>query len=695
MSFYSELKRRNVFRVSIAYLLISWVLLQGADFGLDLIDAPNWVIQVLFLLAAIGLPAVLIFAWVFEMTPEGIKRESEIDRSQSLTSVTGRKLDRVIIAILTLALAVLVLERFYSPGKDQDAQVVSEGTEATDVAESNASVFKPAPEKSIAVLPLVNRSVRAEDAFFAEGIHDELLTQLSRISALKVISRTSVMGYAGTTKRMTEIGDELGVATLLEGGVQRAGDRVRINVQLIEAATDEHLWAEVYDRELTTDNLFDIQTDITTAIASALQAVLTGEERQSLEEKLTDNVEAYGHYLRARANAAVYGRDVAAIDTTIASYQRAIELDPKFAAAYSAMSIDYSERHWINPETNDDAEKARAALEQAQRLAPNSVETLSAAGYYHYWGNRDYDTALNAFDQALLRKPGSALALRGRAYVLRRMGRLDEALESFRKAISLDPLHAQMRVDMAYTLTSSGEIMEALASVSKANAVGTPSYFGLGVQADILTLIGRFEECREVLGPLHPEMSAYMLNSYYFLVRTSRNPEWTKQLLAFLEENHPDINTPFQDRLITANLLWRQGSSDALDISLNGLGDKLAELERNAEHPEQVEDLLVSRMTYHALLGEREALQEAMEQYRQTVRPDAMKPVEQGEDITLAYAMVGDFQTALDRIEQVTNEFGPWEFARYGPDALFDPIREDPRFLALQDRYRRWLESIQ
>ncbi len=180
-------------------------------------------------------------------------------------------------------------------------------------------------DKSIAVLPLVNRSVQPEDAFFAEGLHDELLTQLSRISALKVISRTSVMGYAGTTKRISEIGEELGVATLLEGGVQRSGNRVRINVQLIDAATDEHLWAEVYDRELTADNLFDIQSDITRAIANALQAVLTGEEQQNLDQKPTDNVEAYAYYLRGKAAAKEYGRTTLEIDNSITSYQAAID----------------------------------------------------------------------------------------------------------------------------------------------------------------------------------------------------------------------------------------------------------------------------------------------------------------------------------------------------------------------------------
>ncbi len=249
-------------------------------------------------------------------------------------------------------------------------------------------------EKSIAVLPLVNRSINAEDAFFAEGLHDELLTQLSRISALRVISRTSVMGYAGTTKRIPEIARELGVKTLLEGGVQRSGSRVRINVQLIDAANDEHLWAEVYDRELTADNLFDIQSDITQAIAKALQAVLTGEEQQSLEQKPTENFEAYAYYLRGKAESRGYGRQTQDIDRTIASFQVAIDLDPQFAAAYAALAIDWTERFWGTNKLGSELQHALKALQQAQALAPESSETLTAEGYYHYWGHLDYAQAI-------------------------------------------------------------------------------------------------------------------------------------------------------------------------------------------------------------------------------------------------------------------------------------------------------------
>ena len=238
MSFFEELKRRNVFRVGIAYTVSAWVLLQVVDLVLDNIAAPEWVMKVFMLAVGVGLPLALILAWAFEMTPEGLKREKAVSPDQSITPQTGRKLDRIIIVSLGVAVAFLLIDRFLNaPGEVEPTADTT--TESVQVVPADDTPIHVISDKSIAVLPLANRSVRPEDAFFAEGMHDELLTQLSRISALRVISRTSVMGYEGTTKRMPDIGRELGVSTLLEGGVQRSGNRVRINVQLIEAATDE------------------------------------------------------------------------------------------------------------------------------------------------------------------------------------------------------------------------------------------------------------------------------------------------------------------------------------------------------------------------------------------------------------------------------------------------------------------------
>jgi TolB-like protein len=245
MQLFKDLQRRNVFRVGLAYIVSSWLLIQVADLVLENIGAPDWVMQTIMLLLALGFPVVLFFAWAFEVTPEGIKRESEVDRSVSATHVTGRRLDRAILAVLAVALGYFIWESRFSDrdrGRVDPAPVQSAGQAEPAAADAETPVGRAAADsRSIAVLPFENRSRLEDDTFFSEGIHDELLTNLARIGSLRVISRTSVMRYQDTLLSIPEIARELGVATVLEGAVQRAGDTVRINVQLIDAQTDEHL----------------------------------------------------------------------------------------------------------------------------------------------------------------------------------------------------------------------------------------------------------------------------------------------------------------------------------------------------------------------------------------------------------------------------------------------------------------------
>ena len=270
---FKELSRRNVIRVAVAYTIASWFIAQIADVVLNNIGAPDWVIQALFLLLLIGFVAALIISWAFEITPEGIKRERDVVGDDSITHLTAKKLDYI-----TLAAAVGVAIMFVWPqsADDQPATASVSNSTNTNISDVAANV----DDQSIAVLPFANRSNRDEDLFFTDGIHDDLLTQLAKIKGLKVISRTSVMQYRDTDKRIPEIAQELGVAKVLEGGVQRAGKRIRINAQLIDVATDQHLWAETFDREMTIDNLFDIQTEITRHIVAAIKGELTTAEEQ-------------------------------------------------------------------------------------------------------------------------------------------------------------------------------------------------------------------------------------------------------------------------------------------------------------------------------------------------------------------------------------------------------------------------------
>jgi TolB-like protein/Flp pilus assembly protein TadD len=445
MSFFTELKRRNVFRVGIAYAVAAWVLLQVVDLVLENITAPDWVMQVFMLALAIGFPITLIMAWAFEMTPEGLKRETAVEPGQSITPQSGRKLDRVIIVLLALAVVFLIIDPF---GDDQEGS--QEGSGSISPEKLNLTPVQ-AVDKSVAVLPFAFRSNNPDDEFFAEGMHDDLLTQLAKIGSLKVISRTSVLEYKDTIKKIPQIAEELGVSTIVEGGVQRSGSRIRFNAQLIDAKTDEHLWAETYNRELTAENLFDIQAEIARAIAQALQATLSPEEEASINMALTNNLEAWESYQRAvrlRQTQAI-----AAMRMGISEIDHALELDPGFAAAWSLKAIFLLQQYWFydtDPATRD---AAWEAIQSGRAIEPMLPELDIAEGYYHYWGFRDYEKALPFMQRASAARPNDARAHQGRAYVLRRMGDWENTLAAMRRAAELDPRTVQNHSDIAETLS--------------------------------------------------------------------------------------------------------------------------------------------------------------------------------------------------------------------------------------------------
>jgi TolB-like protein len=432
MSFFQELKRRNVFRVGIAYAVAAWVLLQLTDVLGEILELPEWGGKLILLAIVVGFIPALILAWAFELTPEGVKRESEIDRSQSISGQTGKKLNTAILVLMAVAIAYLLFDKFYLATQD------SGGSTSVAVTRDAATEILPPPvppsvaqdlpdRRSIAVLPFTTRSTNEEDQFFSDGMHDDLLTQLAKISSLKVISRTSVMEYRETTKNMRQIGDELGVAAILEGAVQRAGQQVRINMQLIDTETDEHLWAETYDRALSVDNLFAIQSEIAQAITDALQATLSPAEKNQLERKLTDNLEALEAYRRAKILVDNFVAED--LDRAEAELRHALELDPQFAAAMAVLAHANLSRWWLIEKNPDYLVVARKQIDQARQIDPELPEIDIEEGYYHYWGFLDYEQALAALEPLLPAYSNNIDLLRVIAYVNRRYGRLDTALE--------------------------------------------------------------------------------------------------------------------------------------------------------------------------------------------------------------------------------------------------------------------------
>ncbi len=462
MSLIDELKRRNVFKVAIAYLVASWLILQMTEVLTELLALQQDVGKLVILFLIIGFIPAVIFAWAFEMTPEGIKKEKDVVRDDSITHQTGRKLDFTIIAGLVVIAGYFIWEaRFAEKGSDlmpqeNAAQNVASLDEKIDPAPVDAPV--KLNDNSIAVLPFANRSNVEDDQFFTDGIHDDLLTQLAKIDGLKVISRISVMQYRDTTKKISEIARELGVSKILEGGVQRAGKRIRINAQLIDVATDQHLWAETFDREMTIDNIFDIQTEITRHIVEAVRGELTPEEQEAISGRPTDNLQAWEAYIQARS--ATMRPDYLPANYIEAEpwARRAVELDPKFADAWALLANISLQAIWMGYDnTPERQQEIREIVDTAINLAPGTPGVLAMQADFKYRMELDYQGAHEFYQQSLTLEPGNAITWAYFALTQRRLGLWEESIVSFQRATDLDPANEFVATQLIDTLGNMNE----------------------------------------------------------------------------------------------------------------------------------------------------------------------------------------------------------------------------------------------
>jgi TolB-like protein/Tfp pilus assembly protein PilF len=457
-TFFEELKRRNVFRVAIAFVVASWLILQIVDVLVPMLDLPEWVDKTILLMLIVSFPIALILAWALELTPEGVRLEKNVDRSTSITAQTGKKLNYIIIGTLVVALGISLY-----------MNVDDRGETTTESGPATVAVQEPlAP--SIAVLPFANRSADESDGFFVDGMHDDLLTQLAKIPALKVISRTSVLQYRDTEKPMTQIGEELGVATIVEGGVQRAGDRIRINMQLIRASTDEHIWAETYNRELTAANIFEIQEEVTARIASALHAELTPADQQRLTVNPTENLAAYEAYLLGRHLIDFRIAD-RALEAEI-EFRRALALDPKFELAQVALTETHIIQNnlGLTPKTTL-IRQLKEFESWANDLDSKSGEVYNVlAAVQEYTGN--YELAGQYYLKATELSPEYALARHWLAlYYTNFTGELDKAIQIYRDILEVDPLNEIVRANLSYVYMRNGEIGSAQATARKSLAL--------------------------------------------------------------------------------------------------------------------------------------------------------------------------------------------------------------------------------
>ena len=688
MSLFKELKRRNVFKVAIAYAITTWVLLQLADTLTQILELPDWAPKLILLLLIIGFVPALILAWAFELTPEGIKLEKEVQREKSITPKTGRKLDYVIIVSLGLSLGYFIWEsRFEQKTAEIESarnEVVAEVPEIEIVVPEIDLNSLDIDKNSIAVLPFANRSADAEDIYFTDGIHDDLLTQLSRIEAFSVISRTSVMEYRGTTKNLRQIAAELNVANVMEGSVQRAGDRVRINVQLIDAFTDEHMWAEIYDRELTTNNLFDIQTEIAKAIASALKATLTDSELADVGDVPTENVAAYDLFLQARRFA--QNETMSDYRTAIDLYKESLALDPNFKFAWIGLARAHMTNYWVYGGNPADRDLAFAAIEKARAIDPDFAELYVAEGFYWYWGALDYERALYKLDKAIEMMPGNDEAYMWRGWVSRRAGLWEQAVQSMQEALKLNPrVHFNWH-EYALTLMYLHRYDEANRAVKQARVIDPDSFWGKTTEARIaLQERGDTDTAVKLtLGAQHGDdydyFESYMLTN--FLARRFEDALATARALpGDLEIQYGSI-TLKEDW--AAQALYFMGDADEASQAASAALFRLKGLHVQLGEDHRI-DLAEARI--RAIQGAAPAeIETLIDKSASSMPADDLAAFEIRFTHAQIFAIAGMVSESIEALEPLFKP--PSTVSPYviDLDPAFDGIRDDPAFMAVMER---------
>ena len=677
-NFFAELKRRNVYKVAVAYAVVAWLLLQGASIILPSFEAPAWTMRVLIAALAIGFPIAVVLAWAFEITPEGIKRAEDVSPNESITRKTGRKLIGITIAVAVVAAGLFAFRILQRQG-------ATTATTADKSVPRAVTDIPPIVEKSIAVLPFENLSEEKANAFFASGIQDEILTRLAKIGDLKVISRTSTAQYQSKPQSLTLIAQQLGVANILEGSVQKAGDAVHINVQLIKAATDAHLWAESYDRELK--NIFVVEGEVAGAIAEALKAKLTGAEKKAIAEKPTENMAAYDAYLRGLSIEQSHWSYVA-WQEAVTAYVTAVQSDPKFALAWGRMASVRSLLYFngVNLAKNS-AASVKEAADQAITLQPDLGEAWVAQGDYRYRVLRDFTGGLQAFEEARKRLPNNSLVALSAANVERRLGRWQDAEAHYRKAAELDPRNLQIFEAMGATFELLRRYDDAQAAFDRALEISPNEEDVRARKANVFRSAGRLEEADK-------ELARSSANATYDVVGYSRVAVAiyarrfdegialvTKKLSEIKPGEAPDSADKVAMAQLGSLLEWAGRPNEARAAFARAL----QAIKPTAETivPADSDGLPGILATVYAGLGEKDkALTQARQAVTQYNNDAVNKP---GAEAILAQiqARFGDLDSALAALPHLLEVPAGLHQADLRYDPMWDPLRKDPRFQAL------------
>ncbi len=659
--FFEEVKRRKVYRVAAAYVIAAGGIIQLASAAFPAWELPNWALRFVIVLLLIGFPIALILAWAFDVTAQGIKTTP--------TALPGTHRRRNVIMLVATGVIVSAVAGFFLLPRASARKI----------------------DKSIAVLPFENLSDEKENAYFADGIQDDVLTNLSKIGDLKVISRTSVMPYRGKASNLREIGKALGVATILEGSVRRIGNRVRVNVQLINAENDEHIWAEDYDRDLT--DVFAIQTDLAKKISGELQAKLSPAEKAQMERKPTENGEAYLAFVQAN-NLGCAFEDFDKLKQSEQLYDRAVQLDPNFAVALARSSLLQS---WIVhnfDRTSERREKARALAERALQLQPDLPEAHLAVGYSYYYGDNNYDAALREFEIAQRGLPNESDAYLAIGAIQRRQGKWAESTANLEKAVGLNPKDIWSLQNLTFNYAMLRNYDVAYKTIDRALALDpnalepleVKSKLAIAEKGDFSVAEKAFEAVKSI--PMTNEQKAKITSERADVLILQRK---YREGLQEAESLPDDMLASFSKGLggkyyligFVRKALQDEAGARTAFLKTKELLD--AQLKQSPDSPD-VHILLAKVLAYleekDAALAEAQRATELLPESK-----DAFGGPEIAAGVAEVHAILGDNGRAIEILDGLLSRPSGVTVQGLKINPIWDPLRNDPRFQALLNKH--------